>query len=214
MRRPARLERAGALTPRDRVWAAIRCFGKDHVFSVAEIMLLSGQRDDTALTYLRGLEKAGFVKALGCETSALRRRREMRRFHLVRDVGVDAPRVTGEGEPVEQGSGRNQMWQAVKVLKEFDYRALAAAASTEKHPVSPEEAQTYCRHLKLAGYLVVARPAAFGTKGRAERLRFIRSRNTGPRAPIVTRLKEVQDANTGAIVYDPRLQLQEGEHDR
>jgi hypothetical protein len=185
------------------VWAAIRCFGKDHVFSVAEIMLLSGQRDDTALTYLRGLEKAGFVKALGCETSALRRRREMRRFHLVRDVGVDAPRVTGEGEPVEQGSGRNQMWQAVKVLKEFDYRALAAAASTEKHPVSPEEAQTYCRHLKLGGYLGVTRPAAYGTKGTSARYRFLRARNTGPRAPLISRQKEVIDANTGQLMYQP-----------
>ena len=212
MRRPARLERAGALTPRDRIWAAIRCFGKDHVFSVAEIMLLSGQRDDTALTYLRGLEKAGFIRPGAPEGTppTLRRRREFRRFALVRDVGVDAPRVTGDGAPVEQGAGREQMWRAVKVLKDFDCRELAAAASTEPHPVSVEEVKTYARLLARAGYLQLT---VRGGSHRAARYRFILSRNTGPRAPIVTRLKEVQDANTGAIVYDPRRQLQEGEHD-
>jgi len=205
MHRPARLERAGALTPRDRIWAAIRCFGKDDTFSIAEIMVLSEQRDDTALTYVNGLVKAGHLTTtLLQRRPACRPRREFRRFALVRDVGVDAPRVTGEGEPVEQGGGRDQMWRAVRILKEFDYRELAAAASTEKHRVSPEEAQTYCRHLKLGGYLAVTRPAAFGTLGRAERLRFIRSRNTGPRAPLVTREKQVMDANTGAIVYDSR----------
>ena len=45
MRRTARLERAGALTPRDRMWAAMRGFGARgrpgaRPFSVAEIMVL------------------------------------------------------------------------------------------------------------------------------------------------------------------------------
>jgi hypothetical protein len=205
------------LTPRDRIWAAIRCFGTDDNFSVAEIMVLSEQRADTVLSYMSGLERAGYVTWVGARDQkrpAARPRREFRRLWLKHDSGVDAPRVTGDGAPVEQGAGREQMWRAVKVLKEFDYRALAVAASTEKHPVSPEEAQTYCRHLKLGGYLGVTRPAAYGTKGTSARYRFLRARNTGPRAPIVTREKQVMDANTGAIVYDPRLQLQEGEHDR
>jgi len=160
MRRPARLERAGALTPRDRIWAAIRCFGQvgkgiARAFSVMEVMALSGQRDDTALSYLRALEKAGYVAACGEAPPALRRRREFRSFRLVRDCGVDAPRVKADGSPAEENAGREQMWRAAKILKEFDYRELAAAASTEKHPVSSDEAQTYCRFLKVGGYLTV-----------------------------------------------------------
>jgi hypothetical protein len=205
VRRPARLERAGALTPRDRIWAAIRMFGRDHVFSVAELLLLSEQRADTVLTYLRGLERAGFVRPGAPQGTppALKRRREFRHFALVRDVGVDAPRVNGEGRPVEQGSGREQMWRAMKALRTFDYRELAAAASTERHQVSPDEAQTYCRFLRLGGYLLRESHAKYGTNGTAERLRFIRSRNTGPRAPLVTAEKCVMDGNSGAIVYDP-----------
>ena len=67
MRRPATLERAGALTPRDRIWAAIRAFGTAGGiwFSVAEIMVLSEQRADTVLSYLTGLiEKALGKKAV------------------------------------------------------------------------------------------------------------------------------------------------------
>ena len=211
MRRPARLERAGALTPRDRIWAAIRNFGQigkgnARAFSVVEIMTLSGQRDDTALSYLLALEKAGYVSACGEAPLALRRRREFRCFRLIRDIGVDAPRVKADGSPAEENAGHEQMWRAVKILKEFDFRELAVAASTEKHPVAPDEAQSYGRFLKLGGYFVVVRPARRGNVHSApERLRFIHSRNTGPRAPLVTREKSVMDGNSGAVVYEPRL---------
>ena len=210
MRRPARLERAGALTPRDRIWSAIRRFGRvgegdARAFSVVEIMTLSGQRDDTALSYLRALEKAGYVSAGGEAPLALRRRREFRCFRLVRDVGVDAPRVKADGSPAEENAGREQMWRAVRILREFDFRELSVAASTEEHPVAPDEAQSYMRFLKLGGYLAVARPARSGNQNPApERLRFIRSRNTGPRAPLVTREKSVLDGNSGAVVYEAR----------
>lgn len=212
MRRPARLERAGALTPRDRIWAAIRRFGVGAPFSVAEIMLLSGeradapldfangQRADTTLEYLRGLSRAG-VLADGGARLVNRPVRELQWFRLVKDIGVDAPRVDRNGKPVTQGAGRDQMWRSARVLKEFDYRDLAAAASTEAHPVSIEEAQTYIRFLKLGGYVRVARAATYGHHGAAERLHFIKARDTGPRAPIVTRDKSVMDGNTGEIVF-------------
>ena len=205
MRRPARLERAGALTPRDRIWAAIRCFGQfglpgaHREFSVAEIMVLSEQRADTALAYLRGLEKAGFIKPIEGER-LVPGRREFRRYRLVRDIGVDAPRVTGDGTPVEQGAGREQMWRAVKVLKDFDCRELAAAASTEPHPVSVEEVKTYARLLARAGYLQLT---VRGGSHRAARYRFLRARNTGPREPLVSRAKEVIDSNTGQVMFSP-----------
>mgnify|MGYP001620106106 CR=1 FL=1 len=95
MRRPACLERAGALTPRDRIWASMRSFGKGNGFSVAEVMVLSEQRADTVLSYLAGLQKAGFVEISGngkAQRPALRPRRECNVYYIVRDIGVDAPR--------------------------------------------------------------------------------------------------------------------------
>lgn len=201
MRRPAHLERAGALTPRDRIWAAIRSFGRSDPFSVAEIMVISGQRADTVLSYLQGLTMAGYT----CEPLPSRKRpvtgparRECRRFYLARDVGVEAPRVTQDGRFVTQGAGRDQLWRSMRVLREFDCRELAQAASTEAHPVSVDEASTYAKLLARAGYLVPGK----GPK-KSVRYRFVASKNTGPRPPLVQRDKSVMDGNTGEIVWRP-----------
>jgi len=205
VRRPARLERAGALTPRDRIWSAIRCFGPSDTFSAAEVMVAAAQHRDTVLTYFEGLAAGKVIEKLDTQRRpACRPHKLFLRFRLARDVGVDAPRVKGNGEPVEQGAGRDQLWRAMKVLKVFDWRELAAAASTEKHPIAEREASAYVRLLRLAGYLRVEQPARRGLGNAPERLRFVRARDTGPRAPLVTREKSVMDANSGAIVYEPR----------
>jgi hypothetical protein len=203
MRKPARLERAGALTPRDRMWAAMRDFGVGNVFSVAEIMLLSEQRADTVLPYVKGLGIAGYVKA-DRERPTLRPRREFQWFTLVRDIGVDAPRVDADGKPVTQGIGGEQMWNAMRAMKgAFGARELSIAASTEDHAVALATAKRYARELARAGYLAVVRESTGGRH--TERLyRFIRSRNTGPRAPLITAQKQVMDGNTGDIFYDPK----------
>ena len=206
MRRPARLERAGALTPRDRIWAAIRCFGKDDTFSIAEIMVLSEQRDDTALTYVNGLVKAGYLTTtLLQRRPTCRPRREFRRFALARDVGVDAPRVTGDGAPVEQGMGRQQMWNAMRTTKgDFGWRDILLVCTVQHRPAE-DEAKTYFRFLVRAGYLKVEREWTSHTEGR---YRFLRSRNTGPRAPLISRAKEVIDSNTGQVMFNPKEAIQ------
>lgn len=209
MRRPARLERAGALTPRDRAWSTIRLFNGS-AFSVAEIMALTaprnsvatpddagtGLRADTIICYLQALEKAGYVRTitLSPEAPIRARRRELRTFLLIRDVGAHAPRIDKNGKPVTQGCGREQMWHAIRIHKVFSCRLLAQAASTEAHPVAHDEAKTYVRFLRLAGYVVERRT---GTRAQEAQYAFVKSRDTGPRAPLVTREKNVIDGNTG-----------------
>lgn len=201
MRKPARLERAGAMTPRDRMWAAIRDFGMGNTFSVAEIMLLSEQRADTALPYIGGLSKAGYLVE-GNERPTQRPRREFRWFSLVKDVGVEAPRVDANGKPVTQGIGGEQMWNAMRAMKgDFTARELAVTASTEHHAVAHATAQRYARDLAHAGYLHIAKEST-GGRGSERYYRFIKSRNTGPRAPMITAEKQVMDGNTGEIVID------------
>jgi hypothetical protein len=201
MRRPAKLERAGALTPRDRIWAAIRAFGTGRSvwFSVAEIMTLSEQRVDTVLSYLTGLEKAGYIAYIA-EARAPLLKRVLRCYQLVRDVGVEAPRVDADGKPVTQGIGDEQMWTAMRALKgTFGARELSIAASTERHVVAHNTAKRYARYLAYAGYLAVVKEST-GGRGSERIYRFVKSRNTGPRAPIITRDKSVIDGNTGDIV--------------
>lgn len=204
-RRPAHLERAGALTPRDRIWAAIRALcqirpGVAHVqFSGAEVSMLSEIHVDTVMTYISGLIKAGFVSvALEGRPAAKRPRREFFLLNLARDVGVEAPRVNKDGKPVTAGLANGQMWLTLRVLKDFNADELALAASTPEQPISIEAAVAYVAALKRGRYLAVTALSKPGTKAR---FRFIRARNTGPRAPLIQRDRSVMDANTGEVVW-------------
>ncbi len=203
MRRPALLERAGALTSRDRMWAAIRRFGTHHTmqFSVAEIMVMSAQREDTVSVYLSGLAKAGFLNDETADCERLRMGRALRVYQLVRDNGVNAPHVDKDGKRTSDNPGRDQMWRAIRILKnDFDRRDLAAAASTEACAVSEEQAKFFCAHLERAGYLHATLKRAH--KHVLTRYRFLASRNTGPRAPVIGRDLSVMDGNTGKIMAE------------
>jgi hypothetical protein len=90
------------------------------------------------------------------------------------------------------------MWTALKALRGFNCTELASAASNATHQVSVQSAKTYARFLLRAGYLALSASSRPGVQAR---YRFIRSRNTGPRAPLVCRDKSVMDANTGANVW-------------
>lgn len=201
-RRPARLERAGALTPRDRIWAAIRAFKHTHatsaLFSPAELSVFAGQHLDTVRSYVQGLTAAGYLQLAERKRPEAAPRREFAQYRLVRDVGADAPRVTPEGQPVTAGQGRERMWTVMRSMRDFNATELAGLASIEGCAVSEEEAINYAYHLRKAGYLAVIVPAKPGTKAR---YRFVKSRNTGPRAPIVGRDKSVMDANTGEVAW-------------
>jgi hypothetical protein len=84
------------------------------------------------------------------------------------------------------------MWTAMRQLKSFTPRDLAAHATTAETETTVEAAQDYCRALLGAGYLSVARKAVPGKVPAIYRL----IRNTGPRAPRVARVRAVVDANT------------------
>ena len=209
-RKPARLERTGALTPRDRMWAAIRELSV-RPFSAVEIAWLANLRApadgqshiDAVQSYLEGLSRAQPAYLDRSEDCGLRG--ELKTYVLVRDVGVDAPRVTKDGKPVTQGLGNELLWQAMKPLKEFDYVELVAAvaerAAAAGIVVSAETAKSYCTALERAGYLVLASAAVPGRGKKRARYRFVRSADTGPRAPLITKQKEVLDGNTNELKW-------------
>lgn len=208
MRRPARQELAGHMTPRDRIWMAIRFFGRLNPFSAAEIIILSRVevaeepqlRADTVLSYLAGLQKAGYVVDIGLKRPALRPCRELRSFFLERDVGIEAPRIDANGKPVTQGLAQLQMWNTMRHHKgEFDCRFVAFQSSTPEQKVTLNDAKTYVKFLARAGYLAIKREAE-GPK--PARYRFLASRNTGNRAPLITGKKTVLDGNTGEVVLE------------
>jgi len=54
--------------------------------------------------YTKGLVNAGHLQ------------REGETFSLVRDIGVDAPRVRDDGRRVTVGARREQIWRTLKIL--------------------------------------------------------------------------------------------------
>ena len=98
--------------------------------------------------------------------------------------------------PERARSPEDNLWTAMRQLKSFTPRTLAANAATEAVSVSPEQAQTYCRALLGAGYLSVAKKAVPGSSEAIYRL----IRNTGPRPPREKRVRAVIDANTDQTI--------------
>lgn len=203
-RKPAHLERAGALTPRDRMWAAIRALGAGgEQFSGAEVAVLASThgeiRVDTVMSYVDALTLAGNITvASRSRVPSKRPRREFFLLALARDEGVEAPRVNKQGKPVTTGLNNEQMWLTLRVLKEFNADELALAASTEARAISARTAESYVTALHRGGYLALTTPANGRSKAR---YRFLKSRNTGPRAPLIQSDKSVMDANTGEVVW-------------
>lgn len=184
---------------RQGVWEAIRALRE---FSVADLEHRTGTRAATIRTYVMGLERAGYIERIGRQSTDAKFARANQfqglLYRLINDVGIEAPRVTRNGEPVTQGAAREQMWRTAKILSEFDARDLAIHASTEQQPVQLEDARSYTRYLHKAGYLAVIHR---GAPGRFVRYRFLASRNTGPEAPQVQRIKQVWDPNIGQVVW-------------
>lgn len=181
----------GQASGRQILWEEMRSL---RVFSMVDLDPLGVERA-TAKSYVECLEAGGFLVREG----------ESRRFQrivyrLVRDVGIEAPRLRADGTPVVQGQAREQMWRAMKMLCQFSFVDLAVSASTEAVRVSEVDARDYVRHLSHAGYLAILKPATPTSKA-VYRL----AKNTGPLSPMVTRAKVVFDPNLGRIAWHEEI---------
>lgn len=191
-RKPIHLELLGGKSPRQRIWEAIRAMnGKD--FDHAYVTP-NGVTGDSVCDYLGGLTKAGFLVVTVKGNSAQTRQR----WKLVRDPGVEAPRVRKNGEVVTYGAGNEAIWGAMQALGSFTPVTLAEMAGSNLNTV-----KHYCLFLVKAGYLTVERESkrvGGGTRMPAV-YRLNKSRVNGPRPPMITRLKAVYDPNIHEIVW-------------
>lgn len=96
------------------------------------------------------------------------------------------------------------MWRTMRILKEFSAKDLAIQASTETVKVAEGEAKTYVHYLHKAGYLVIVSPHRSGNRsmtGKLARYRLIISKFSGPKPPVIQRIKQVFDPNAGKVVW-------------
>lgn len=192
IRKPVQLELIGGKPPRQRVWEQIR---KNKLqFSGRDMAHRAGVDSDTAQTYIHSLEAGGYVVRL---TKAQGGKAD---YQLIRDTGIEAPRLTKDGKPVTQGLGQEAMWRCLRMLGPLDYRQLAMHATSSGVEVRDNTAKRYVAALKKAGYLQVVQPAG-RQKGKVEIFQLIPRMNTGPRPPQIQRVGVVYDPNLNKVMH-------------
>ncbi|USE78094.1 hypothetical protein NDR89_03335 [Cupriavidus gilardii] len=200
-RKPASLEMKGGKSPRQRVWEAMRAQKK--AFTQESLAEAVGGLESIIQCYVRCLLKAEIITVIA-EEPVGRGVAVRRTYRLLRDNGVEAPRVRKNGELVVQGAGNEAMWGTMRRMferKDFNFRELAAFASTPANRVSEETAKSYVHALAAAGYLKCTKPAVVGRNPALARYVLIPAMYTGPRAPMVQRTKAVFDPNQNRVMW-------------
>lgn len=189
---------SGHRDPQDMVWEGIRAL---KVFTQAdiEVWMLNkfdrGINSKTVRSYISRLVKGNYLEVTKSETA----RNISKRFtyELVKDAGTHSPRLKKTGEPSTQGLGRENLWRAMKILKNFDWRELVDVCNTNEVTIKPSEAKDYIRHLNGAGYLKVVQKSVGNTPARYN---FVPSMNTGYHPPMIQRIKRVFDPNLNKVM--------------
>ncbi len=201
-RRPMNLVAAGGYTtPRDAIWAAIR---KLRRFTLPQLRCECDRDRSTIRAYVVSLCAAGHLKIVEKGQARNRFVHTVKNYlagdiyELVKDCGVEAPRVNKKGEKVLQGKKRERIWKSIRILKNgFTIADLVMTSSTPGKQVSKVDAQQYCQKLARAKYLKKMSPNI------PARYRLQRGKNTGPKPPMVQKNGAIFDPNLNQVVYTP-----------
>jgi len=165
-------------------------------WTLTELSRAAKVNSKTTSDYLGCLEAADLLETSHNPESGVRE------FRLLRYTGVLAPRLRTDGSPVTQGAGVENMWRTMRMMAQFSPRDITIHATTDEVTVKSATAASYLSFLYRTGYLRRLQKAVPGRQQAIYRL----IRNTGPRAPMIQRVKRVFDPNTGEI-YQPEDQL-------
>lgn len=205
-RKPADQEVVGGVLLRQRVYNAMR----EHApgwLTVTEIASRAHAHPAAVESYVHALRLAGLAESL--EDAEARWAREHLQpymslalgdesYRLTSDTGAEAPQVTKGGAIIEGLTAQEAIWKAARVFRRFTWSDIAAAVSSDERPVAPATVKAYLSDLHAAGYLSKAQVSRPGMPT-AWQLRS--DRDTGPRAPMVQRTKQVFDPNLGKVVH-------------
>ncbi len=179
----------GGKGTRQRMWEAIRA--RRAGFTRLDIAVAAGLELPTTRKYLESLLKAGFIGGPPPRPG------QTKTYTLLRDNGLEAPRLTRDGQPLPP-TAQELMWRTLRILGDFDCHDLVSHATTPEVAVALTAAQDYLKHLHHAGYVTVVTKAG---PQQLSRYRLIPSKYTGPRPPMVLRTKAVFDPNLDSFVW-------------
>ena len=200
-RKPAQLEMIGGKSSRQRMWEIMRDKQFKERFSGVQVIHRANVDEDTYYTYIQCLLAGGYLEQL--EESGRRRQRV---FRLIKDCGLEAPRLDRKGNPTKSGRGIEAVWRTLRMMGELDAGILYSHVNAAGIDLAISTIKSYITALKRAGYLVVTRPS---TPNRMERFCLKVGMNTGPRPPQVQRVKTVYDPNLNKVMFaeDPQEAL-------
>jgi hypothetical protein len=168
------------------IWATARRLG---LFSYGQLAAEAGTTVERATRLAQGWLAARAILDAGEGPS------RRRLFKVADNAPADLPRAPVAGSP--QGN----MWRSMRMLASFSPVDVAAHSCTDAVQVSRDDAAAYCQTLTRAGYLRVMRKARPGKLEAVYRL----INNTGPKPPVLRRIRVVVDQNTGAIAHVPEM---------
>jgi len=187
----------GQYGTQDAIWRAIR---ELLTFTQAQLVSYVNNKvevnDHTVNSYLERLLNAGYLSV-----EKLPKHRGVcveSTYTLIKNTGVETPRLRKDGSKVTQGLGRECMWRSMKTLGEFDWLELVSVINADGYLVSEASAKEYCKILAQAKYLVVVRQ---GRGSIRSRYRLLPSKWTGPKPPQIQRTKSLFDANLNKVVW-------------
>lgn len=157
------------------------------------LTVISGGADvhrKTASDYLGCLTAGGYAERQDDETLGCAK------WRLIRDGGHHAPRLRPDGSAVTQGAGVTNIWRSMRMLNTFSVVDLVLHSSTPSTKVTESTVKSYVSMLLTTGYLRVVQKSN-PVKGRQAIYRLVR--NSGPKPPMIQRVKQVYDANTGEV---------------
>ncbi|WP_181248052.1 hypothetical protein [Chromobacterium haemolyticum] len=195
--RPAPMISAGGRGSFQRIWEAIRARRDD--FTLLLIYSDTEASRGGILHYINALVKGGYVERINQRV----RNNDQQHFRLIRDCGIEYPRLNAKGEPIQRDLATEAIWRTMRIVGgEFSTRELAALASTPERRVAHTTASVYIGQLVQAGYVLQTRKRS---KSGPPRYRFLSQRYTGPRPPVVGRNAYVYDPNLDQVVWQEEI---------
>ena len=173
------------------IWEAIRAQGEAE-FVLGDLFQDTWISRYTIRSYLNSLAAAGILEKI--EHPDRVGLRDAVTWRLAKDEGFYAPRVNRKGERVTQGLGVEQMWRAMRIMKQFTASDLALHATTDEVAVPIQTVKNYITMLLACGYLACIQKA---NAHRQATYRLVR--NSGPLAPQIQRVKQVFDPNSKTV---------------
>lgn len=191
------MQSAGGRGSFQRIWEAIRTRRED--FTAFLIHSDSMATLGAIQHYINALVKGGYVERINTRSKC----NDQQHFRLIRDCGIEYPRLNAKGEPIQRDLCTEALWRTMRIVGgEFSTRELAEQASTPERAIAHTTASVYIGQLVKAGYVVKVKAAG---KKSPPRYRFESQRYSGPRPPVVGRNTYVYDPNLDKVVWQEEM---------